>query len=290
MKKSRFLAISLATLLALTGCAGQDLVNTDDVVVGDPSTFPEGSTMAILAERDSIRIGVKFDQPLFGELLDGASAPVGFDVDIAKILAKSLGFSENQIEWIATASTDRLGYIKYGKVDFAVATFTITEDRKKEIGFAGPYFIAGQQLMVASSNNDIGGPEDMIGKRLCVVSGSTGADYFAKNHDAILVAVSGYSDCVDLLRQGSVDATVSDNVILSGLIFANPDFSMKLIGSKISEDPYGVGVMLERNDLRHFFNKALQESFDDGEWKAAWDKHLVSIFGTNTFVPQVDDY
>lgn len=290
MKKSRFLAISLATLLALTGCAGQELVSDSGIVVGDPSTFPEDSTMAVLADRDTIRIGVKFDQPLFGELKEGASVPVGFDIDIAKILAKSLGFSENQIVWISTASTDRLGYIKYGKVDLVVATFTITESRKSEVGFAGPYFIAGQQLMVAASNTDIGGVDDIDGKRLCVVSGSTGADYFANNYDPILVAVSGYSECVALLREGSVDAMASDIVILSGLIIANPDFSMKIVGSKISEEPYGVGVMLERSDLRHFFNKALQESFDDGQWRSAWDKHLVDTLGTNTFIPQVDDY
>ncbi len=134
-------------------------------------------TMSLAAcgadETGKIRIGIKFDQPGLGFKKSGTY--VGFDVDVAKYIAKKLGYSEDQIIWKEAPSKQREAMIQNGDVDMILATYSITDERKKAVSFAGPYFVAGQDLLVRKDDNSINGPEDLNGKRLCSVTGSTSA-------------------------------------------------------------------------------------------------------------------
>ena len=142
----------------------------------------------------------------------------GFDVEVAKYVAKELGVEESGITWKETPSAQRETALQNQEVDFIVATYSITDKRKQVVDFAGPYFIAHQDLLVKSDNTSICGPNDLNGKLLCSVKGSTSAqrikDTFAA--DVQLKEYGGYSDCVQALKTGAVDAVTTDDVILAG--------------------------------------------------------------------------
>ena len=123
--------------------------------------------MAALAEAGSITIGTKFDQPLFG--LKGPNGPEGFDVEIGKIIASELGIAEDNIDWKESVSANREPFIQNGEVDLVVATYTINDKRKEVVSFAGPYYMAGQSILVLADNEDIKSEDDLVGQPVCSV-------------------------------------------------------------------------------------------------------------------------
>ena len=226
MRTRRFAVATLvaAAALVLAACGDDDDngAETEPDETATTEEFPEGSTMAELAEAGSITVGTKFDQPLFG-LVGPDGVPVGFDVEIAKIVASELGISEENIEWVETISANREPFIQDGQVDIVVATYTINDERKEIVDFAGPYFVAGQMIMVLESNTDINGPDDLAGKTVCTVEGSTPAENIRTNYPEAELSLTGaYSDCLEPLRNEQVDALSTDNVILSGFVDQNP--------------------------------------------------------------------
>ena len=261
------LAAAVVLSLGLTACGGDDepTVEPDEDV-----TFDAGTKMAELNEAGAITIGTKFDQPLFG--LRGPSGdPEGFDVEIGKIIAAALGIPADGIEWVETVSANREQFIQDGDVDIVVATYTINDDRKELVAFAGPYFVAGQTIMVLEENSDINGPDDLAGMQVCSVEGSTPAERIRTEYpEAELVPTDTYSNCLEPLRNGQVDAVTTDNVILSGFVAQN-EGEFKIVGEPFSEEPYGIGLALEDDEFRNFINDTLEESYEDGSWEAAWE-------------------
>lgn len=267
MRKSRgLLAALFAGTLLLTACSSGDGDKVEEV---DPGKFAAGSTMAKLAEQGSITVGTKFDQPLFGLKAPNGN-PEGFDVEIAKMVAAELGISADKIKWVETVSANREPFIQEGNVDIVVATYTINDKRKEVVDFAGPYYEAGQALMVMKDNTEINGPDDLAGKKVCSVDGSTPAQNIMDNFpDAELVTLDTYTDCLDPLRNGQVDAVTTDNVILAGYVAESPD-EFKIAGDQFTKEPYGIGLKLGDDDFRTFINDTLEASFKDGRWEAAW--------------------
>ncbi len=214
----RTLAAGMAALaLALTAC-GDD---SDDAGGGGSSA----SSVVDKAKNDKkLVVGIKYDQPGLGlRSADGSFS--GFDVEMAKYIAKELGVEESGIEWKETVSSNREPFIQQGQVDMVVATYSITDARKEKVSFAGPYFVAGQSLLVRSDNTDITGAESLNNnKKLCSVSGSTPAkkikDEYAK--DVQLQEFDSYSKCIDALLGGQVDAVTTDDIILAGFAAAEP--------------------------------------------------------------------
>ncbi len=296
MRITRY-AVTIGALgLVLAGCsseAGQQAQeateNTPDVA--QDVEFPEGSTMAELAEAGTMTVGTKFDQPGFG-LLNPAGVPEGFDVEIAKIVAAELGIAPEDIQWEETVSANREPFLQNGQVDMVVATYTINDARKQLIDFAGPYYVAGQDIMVAEGNPlGIQGPEDLAGKRVCSVEGSTPAQNIRDNYpEAQLTLFDVYSKCADALTNGQVDAVTTDNVILTGLVAGNPD-GFDLVGNPFTEEPYGIGVPKGDDEFRAFINDTLEEAYENGAWAAAWERTAGAITGEEApEPPQVDRY
>ena len=256
---------------------------------GEAASFPEGTTMAELQESGTIKIGTKFDQPLFG-LRGPSGEPEGFDVEIGKIIASELGIEEDGIEWVETISANREQFIENGQVDIVVATYTINDERKQVVDFAGPYYVAGQSLLVLESNNEIQGPDDLAGKVVCSAEGSTPAQNIEENYpDAeLLPGVGEYSDCLEPLRSGQADALTTDNVILSGYVDQNPG-EFKLVGDLFTEEPYGIGLAKGDDEFRGFLNDTLEASYEDGRWAEAWENTAGAVLDTPE-PPAVDRY
>ena len=281
--------VGAAAALGLAACGGG---GDEEPVVAEVDTadFPEGSTMAKLADAGKITIGTKFDQPLFGQAgPDGK--PVGFDVEIGKILAGALGIDADGIEWTETVSANREPFIENGQVDIVVATYTINDTRKEVVDFAGPYYVAGQALMVLVDNEDITGEDSLAGKKVASVEGSTPAQYILDNHpDAELVNFDTYSNCVTALINGQVDVVTTDNVILAGFVESDPD-NLKLVndGETFTDEPYGVGLAKGDDDFRAFLNDTLEAAYEDGSWAKAWEDTAGVVLPTPD-PPAVDRY
>jgi glutamate transport system substrate-binding protein len=295
MRITRY-AAALAAGVVLAGCSSSAGDQTADqaentVAVETEASFAAGTTMAELNEAGSITIGTKFDQPGFG-LLNPSGTPEGFDVEMGKIIAAKLGIPEDGVEFVETVSANREAFIQNGTVDLVIATYTINDARKQVVDFAGPYYTAGQDIMVAAGNPEgIAGPDDLAGKNVCSVEGSTPAENIRTNYPAAqLTLFDVYSKCADALANGQVDAVTTDNVILTGLV-ANGGDAFELVGNPFTEEPYGIGLTKDDTEFRNWINDVLEESFEDGSWEAAWDATAGAITGTPApETPTLDRY
>jgi glutamate transport system substrate-binding protein len=295
MRITRY-AAAFAALAVLAGCSSEAGNQAEEAAQGTAEVaedvqFEAGTTMAELSEAGSITVGTKFDQPGFG-LLNPSGTPEGFDVEIATIIAAELGIAAADIEWVETVSANREPFIQNGQVDMVVATYTINDKRKEVIDFAGPYYEAGQDIMVAKGNPlAIEGPDDLAGKNVCSVEGSTPAENIRTNYpEAQLTLFDVYSKCADALTNGQVDAVTTDNVILTGLVAGNTE-GFELVGNPFTEEPYGIGITKGDQAFRDFINDTLEQSYEDGSWAAAWDRTAGAISGTEApEPPAVDRY
>jgi len=267
------LALTAALAMTLTACGGDDEGGEDVAApVDTEATFEPGTRMAEIVDEGTFTVGTKFDQPLFG--LRGLSGePEGFDVEVAKLIAAKLGLSEDAIEFVETVSANREPFLQQGQVDMVVATYTINDKRDEVIDFAGPYFLAGQDILVEAGNPEgITGPDDLAGKTVCSVAGSTPAGYVEENiPDANLVLVDAYTKCRDALSNGQVQAVTTDNVILSGYVSEAPD-DFELVGNPFTEEPYGIGVPEDAEEFCEFVNEALAEAAESGDLQGAFDR------------------
>jgi len=260
-------ALAAASLLALAGCTSTTPEKPSAAAKPAPS-FAADTTMARLAQAGSITIGTKFDQPLFG-LVGPDGKPQGFDVEIGKILARQLGIPEERIRWVEAVSANREPFIQNGQVDIVVATYTINDKRKEVVSFAGPYYLAGQSILVPANDSTITGKDDLVGKPVCSVTGSTPAARLAEL-GAQPVLTDTYSNCLEPLRSGQVAAVSTDNVILAGLAAQN-EGEFKVVGEPFTQEPYGIGLKHDDAAFRAWINDALEQAYADGSYKAAWD-------------------
>jgi glutamate transport system substrate-binding protein len=269
--RAAVVATAAALTLGLTACGGDKTESGD---TGTSKSFAAGSTMEKLNKAQSIKVGTKFDQPGFG--LKGLSGkPEGFDVEVAKIIVKELGIPADKIEFVETPSKVREDVIVNGNVDFVVATYTINDKRKERIAFAGPYYEAGQNILVKADEATITGPDAFKAgdKKVCSVTGSTPGENiktYVKDVATQLVLFDTYDKCVAALDGGQVNAVTTDNVILLGYIAKN-EGKYKLAGNNFTKEPYGIGVKLDDKDFRTFINDTLEKAYADGSWKKAWD-------------------
>jgi len=273
MKVTRLTAAlgALTMALAMAACGSNDDSGSGG---GGDKSFPAGSTMERLNKAQSIKVGTKFDQPGFGQ--KGLSGkPEGFDVEVAKLIVKELGIPTDKIQYVETPSKIREDAIVNGQVDMVVATYTINDKRKERIAFAGPYYEAGQNIMVKKDDSSITGPDSFKDgtKKVCSVTGSTPAEEIKKHVKDVatqVVLFDTYDKCRDALKGGQVNAVTTDNVILLGYISKDQN-SFKLAGDNFTKEPYGIGVKKDDTAFRNFINDVLEKSYKDGSWKKAWD-------------------
>ncbi|WP_027927311.1 glutamate ABC transporter substrate-binding protein [Amycolatopsis benzoatilytica] len=259
MQWSRFVRAGAAVAalgLALTACGG--------------GSSASGNLVDKAKNDKKLTIGIKFDQPGLGlKKPDGTYA--GFDVDVAKYIAKQLGVDEKNITWKESQSAQREDLIKKGEVDFIVATYSITDKRKNEVSFGGPYFVAHQDLLVRSNETSITGPESLNGnKKLCSVKGSTPAQNVKAKYakDVQLLERGKYTDCITSLLNGEVDAVTTDDIILAGYALQQPD-KLKVVGKGFTDEKYGVGLKKGDTAGQKAINDAILKMEQDGSWAKA---------------------
>ncbi|WP_367323254.1 transporter substrate-binding domain-containing protein [Streptomyces sp. HUAS ZL42] len=261
----RLIAAALTTVMVALGtsaCGGGSESNSNASVVDK-------------AKNDKkLVIGVKADQPGLGLRTPDGSFK-GLDIDVATYVAEALGVDAKNITFKETVSANREAFLEQGQVDMVVATYSITDARKEKVSFAGPYFVAGQDLLVRSDDKSITGPESLNGKKLCSVAGSTSAqkikDAFAK--DVQLQEERSYSACVDRVLGGQLDAITTDNAILAGYASQHPG-KLRLVGKTFSTEKYGIGLKKDDKKGRDAINDALNRMFLGGSWKAAVQSNL----------------
>jgi glutamate transport system substrate-binding protein len=221
-----------------------------------------------------VKIGIKFDQPGLG--LKKGSEYTGMDVDVAKYVAKELGFSEDNIEWVQAPSPQRETLISTGQVDFIVATYSITDSRKEKVSFAGPYFVAGQDLLVRADDSSITGPDSLDGKKLCSVKGSTSAQKVKDKYPGVqLQEFATYSECLPALATKGVDALTTDDTILAGYA-AQSEYKgkFKVVGKPFSEENYGIGLKKGDTAKCQKITDAIKKMISDGSWQKFIDANL----------------
>ncbi|WP_216214698.1 glutamate ABC transporter substrate-binding protein [Amycolatopsis aidingensis] len=253
--------VSLASTVLATGCTSG-------------SEAEPGSLLAEINDSERLTIGIRLDQPGLSErTVDGRFT--GFDVEVASYVAGELGVDPADITWRETTSATREEDLTSGRVDLVVAAYSITESRKKQVAFAGPYFETGQDLLVRHPSAEITGPDTLNGRKLCSVAGSTSAqqvrDRFAQSVE--LVEYPRYRDCVTALLAGQVDAVTTDAVILAGYAAEHPEL-LEVVGKQFSTERYGVGLRKGDAATRSAINEAIEKMIDTGTWLDALEHNI----------------
>lgn len=234
------------------------------------SSGTSGSTGTAAA--GPVKIGIKFDQPGLG--LKAGSDYTGMDVDLARYIAKELNLGTP--DFVEAISAQRETLISTGQVKYIVGTYSITDARKEKVSFAGPYFIAGQDLLVRAEDTSITGPDSLAGKKLCSVTGSTSAQNVkAKVPGVNLQEYGTYTLCVDALKAGSVDALTTDNTILAGYAAQEANKGkLRVVGNTFSTENYGVGLKKGDTEFCTKVTDAVKKFISDGSWQKAVDANL----------------
>jgi glutamate transport system substrate-binding protein len=273
--RTRLAAFGAVAALTLAGCgnAGEEGANPIDNEVDKnaASKFEPGTAMAEIAKAGKVKIGVKFDQPGLGFKRAGQDTPTGFDVEVGKLLAAKLGIAADDVQWVETISDNREPFLQKGTVDFVIASYSITDERRKVVGQAGPYYVTGQQILV-KKGSDIKDVADVKGKEVCSVTGSTSLEQIEAK-GATGRGFETYSQCRDQVLDGAVQAMTTDGSILLGYAAENPD-ELEVVGEPFSEERYGVGYDKDKPELCQFIVDTLTESQDNGNWAKAFEATL----------------
>ncbi|MGH2782260.1 MAG: glutamate ABC transporter substrate-binding protein, partial [Thermoleophilaceae bacterium] len=261
------LALALAVAaLAVAACGDDedegDGGGGDGDQAGEARQFPADTTMGKIQERGEITIGVKFDVPPFGFENPQTGDVEGFDVDMGRIIAEELGVEPKFVEAI---SDNRIPFLQRGTVDLILSTMTINQERDQEIEFSEPYYVARGRILVPG-DSDIQGVEDLAGNSVCTALGSTYEETLREQApDAELRLVDLYSECLELLQNGAVDAISTDDVILTGMIIQ--DDTLKLVGDELTIEPYGAGIKEGDTEFQRFVSDTLEAAQADGRWE-----------------------
>ena len=267
--------IAIAAGLAACGDAGSDDEGRDVDAKSDcdKEKFPEGSRMAELADAGKINIGHKTDQPGVG--FQGATddVPSGFDIEIAKLLIADLCIdpASDNVNWEETISDNREPFLESGRVDLVLASYSITDDRQKVVGQAGPYMVTGQQVLV-KEDSDVTGIDDLKGKEVCSVTGSTSLEN-VKAKGAKGVGADSYSECAEKVLDGTYEAMSTDGTILAGLAAQN-EGQLKVVGDQFSTENIGVGYGKDHPEMCEWIDGVLEAAFEDGSWAEAFELTL----------------
>jgi polar amino acid transport system substrate-binding protein len=240
-----------------------------------PGNMPPGSTMATIAERGRLIVGVDQNTRPFGFRDPSTGQLGGFDIDVAREIARAIFGDPNRIDPRVVEARHREDALKSGEVDVVVRTYSITCDRKKIVAFSTTYFNANQKIL-AVKGSGIDSAAALAGKRVCAATGTTSLKaLLALESKPKVFGVTSWTDCLVMLQQGQVDAISTDDAVLAGLKEQDPN--VEVVGDSIAVEPYGIGIKKENEDLVRFVNGVLDEMRADGTWNDLYDKDLLAL-------------
>jgi polar amino acid transport system substrate-binding protein len=239
-----------------------------------PGHMPAGSAMARIVHNGRLVVGVSQNGYLFGYRDSSTGQLVGFEIDIARELARAIFGDPTKIQFRAISAADRIPLIQSGEIDMVVRSTTMTCDRWKDVSFSSEYYTSGQRVLVTGDSN-VTSIADLAGKKVCAAAGSTSIRVIAAEAKLVPVSVVDAIDCLVMLQQGQVDAISTDDTILAGLHAQDPD--TKLVGPKLTDEPYGVAISKNSPDLVRFVNGVLERMRADGTWAKIYSNNLSAL-------------
>ena len=296
-RRGILLGVAIGVAASVLGsCSSSAKPSTNTLALPVPTPVERVTRLDAIRANRFITVGVKEDVPLFG-LEDPKTGELsGFDIEIAKSIAARLLPGEDpstRIRFVEALSKDRETMLQSGAADLVISTYTITDARKQLVDFAGPYYIAGQDVLTRRELIDSGtirGIDDVNGRKVCSVNGSTSLINLqtAAPKADISITRDKYSECFEELRRGRVDAMTTDDVILLGLALQDKRFG--LTGNPFRTEPYGIGVPKGDTELRTFVNDALEDMIRTGEWAEAFRSTVGAAGVLVPAPPAVDRY
>ncbi len=240
-----------------------------------PGAMPAGSPMAAIRDRGRLRVGVDQNTYLFGFRNPVTGQIEGFDIDIAREIARAIFGDPDRVELRSVTAAERLSALRENKVDLVVRTFSATCQRRQDVDFSAVYYRAAQRILVPT-NSAIRSAADLGGKRVCVANGTTAAGpLFELPTRVTVLGVTNWTDCLAVLQQGDVDAISGDDPILYGLVAQ--DRNLSVVGEPIGAGAYAVGVAKGSPDLVRFVNGVLERIRADGTWARIRDQRLADL-------------
>ncbi|MEC3958617.1 glutamate ABC transporter substrate-binding protein [Nocardia sp. CDC153] len=248
-----------------------------------PNGIRSGPNIDAIRARGRLLVGLDPGSNLFSFRDPTTGTLAGFDVDIAKELARDLLGDPAAIEYRILSSADREKALVEHTVDVVVKTMTINCQRRQTVTFSTSYLQAHQRVLTVRDSG-IAGLTDLAGKRVCVASGTTSLDLIRRQQPAASVlTVPGWADCLVVLQQRQVDAVSTDDTVLAGL--AEQDPATEVVGPNLSTEQYGIGISKGSDDLVRFVNGTLERIRADGTWDRLYQRWLVSELGTAAIPP-----
>jgi polar amino acid transport system substrate-binding protein len=237
-----------------------------------PERMPTGSYMAEIWRKDRLILGTSQDTLLFSSRNPFTGKVEGFDVDMARQIAKVIFGDPDKVQIKVVPRSERTAWVRDGKVDLIISTMTANCARWREVDFSTTYFKAGQRVMVGTDST-AESLDDLGGKRVCAAAGSTSLENIAAAESKpIAVSRAGFGDCLVAFQQNEVDAVSTDDTILAGLAAQDP--YAKVVGPRFTEEPYGMAMNNDHPEFTRFVNQVLDQMRRDGTWAATYTKWL----------------
>lgn len=262
----------------------------------DPKSGSDsGGAVEKIKKRGYVTVGVDQNSYRWGyrdpNNLEKTSELEGFDIDLAREIAKEILGSPDKIHFKAIPTNERIPAIQRGDVDMVVRTMTISCERLADVDFSTAYFQTGQQVLAPKSSKITGYDSSLGGKRICTAKGSTAQsslDTAKKKHELpdttdISTVVPNQLDCLVRLQLGEVDAVVTDGALAASQAAQDP--TVKLMGEPFTKEYYGVAMQRGAKELVRRVNGVLDDYRKDGGWQKSYDKWLKPALGDSSGPP-----
>ena len=242
-----------------------------------------------LRQRDKLVVGVSADSYLLGSNNPFTGQIEGFDIDLAEAVAEAIwGDAKGHIQLRVITAADRIPLLQEGDLDIVVRNMTINCDRWTQIAFSAEYYRAGQKVLVRKDLEEQGidSAAELAGLRVCAPDGTTSlANILTEAPEAEVVTAANHTGCLAKLQSGEADAITGDDTVLAGLAAQDP-YAVVPEQDAFTDEPYGIAVNAENEDLVRFINAVLEDMRADGSWQDSYDKWLAPTLGEGTGQPR----
>ena len=278
--KKKILGVLLAVGIiagVIAGCGNSNTTQNGAENASQASATAKARTLDEIKKSGKIKIGVFSDKNPFG-YVDENGKVQGYDVYFAKRIAKDLLGSEDAVDFVYVEAASRVEYLKSAKVDITLANFTVTDERKEQVDFALPYMKVALGI-VSPQKAEITDVNQLKGKKLIVVKGTTAETYFSKNYpDVTLVKFDEYQEAYDALLDGRGDAFSTDNTEVLAWAKQNKGFVVG-VESLGDIDTIAPAVQKGNTELLNWLNDEIKTLAKEKFFHKDFDETLKSVYG-----------